>query len=193
MQDDFLTRQTILDGSCSPGVWVGNKHGPNRLSSYIEIHDTVMRSLFDEGCVESESLEFTSGADGWIILDGEIVLRGRLLKVKVTKGLEVRDNGQDDPMVQTRYYSYNVSIVGGSNVFRYCSPHKDPGPEHHDVHHRHQYDPFGPNPYQNTVSTVEEDTWPLLSEVIREADEWYWANQEEINAMFGQPFVDGSN
>ncbi len=123
-------------------------HGPNRLLSYLEIHNTVTRRFVDGGLVEDDGLEFVSGANGQYVFDGYVILRDRRLKITVAKVLETVDASDPrNPMVQTIAYSYNVSIIGHGNVFRYCSPHdvNDDPIDHHKQHHRHEYDPFGPD------------------------------------------------
>lgn len=160
------------------------RHGPNRLQSYLDIHTTVMAQMLYAGQVEEDGLELPNGASGALVFDGELLLRDRRLKVTVTKVLEVLDDTDpSNPLVQTSMYSYNVSLVGYGNVFRYCSPHEDgSGIPHHEHHHRHQYDPFGAEPDSYEVSFGGDD-WPTLQEVISEADEWYLSNQDRVLAL----------
>lgn len=143
-----------------------------------------MAKMLYSGQVEEDSLELPNGASGELVITGELLLRDRALKVTVTKVLEVLDDSDpSDPEIQTSSYSYNVSVVGHGNVFRYCSPHEDgSGIPHHLEHHRHQYDPFGPNPGTSTVVHGGDD-WPTLQEVIQEADEWYLENMDNVIAL----------
>lgn len=155
------------------------RHGPNRLQRYLEIHTTVMAKMLYSGLVVEDGLELPNGADGELVIVGDLLLRDRVLKVTVVKSLQVlEETDPSNPDVQTSSYSYNVSLVGHGNVFRYCSPHSD----HNEYHHRHQYDPFGSHPEANTVTDCGDD-WPTLSEVIEEAEEWYWANKGDIEAL----------
>jgi len=55
--------------------------------------------------------------------------------------------------------------------------------KHHQQHHRHQYDPFGPTPDVYNVRLITNGDWPVLSEVIQEADGWYWDNVETLGAL----------
>lgn len=160
------------------------RHGPNRLQNYLRVHGNVMGQMIYNGEVDEDALELPNGASGELLIDGEIWLRDRVLKVTVTKTLEVLDDSEPgNPVVQTSSYSYNVSIVGHGNLFRYCSPHEDGmGIPHHAHHHRHQYDPFGPNPDHSEVEIRGED-WPTLQEVIVEADEWYLKNQDNLRVL----------
>ena len=47
------------------------KHGPNRFSSYQQIHTTVMQQLVREGFVLSDELQFRDMGYGAIVLEGE--------------------------------------------------------------------------------------------------------------------------
>lgn len=136
------------------------------------------------GIVEEDGVAFEPGADGHFYFAGEILLRSGKLKLTVAKALEIVDaTDPGDPWVQTTSYSYNVSIVGFGNIFRYCSPHDGDGPEHHQQHHRHQYDPFSSTPEVYNVRLITDGDWPVLSEVIQEADGWYWDNVENLEAL----------
>ena len=160
------------------------RHGPNRLGNYLQIHQTVLEHKKVLGAVDEDSyLEEDDSHSGRFLFDGELYLRERALKLTVTKALKFLDEHPADPLVQTEWYSYNVSIVGHGNVFRYCSPHEDDGAPHHEHHHRHQYDPFGPNSRDNEVTIIDGGDWPLLSEVIEEADEWFLANRDRVLAL----------
>lgn len=179
-----MTLRTSPGGRSLLVVSVANRHGPIRLNKYIEIHETIMDRFCAEGVVESQTLEFVPGADGHLTLEGCIHLVGKVLRIDVAKSLEVTSNASGEVLVQTRAYSYNVLISGVGNVFRYCSPHEnDPGPVHHDHHHRHQYDPFGSDPKSNEATPRYDGDWPLLGEVIREAVDWYWENKDHIEAL----------
>jgi hypothetical protein len=162
------------------------RHGPNRLLSYQEIHETVIGQFLYSGVVEEDRLEWLPGADGVFLLEGELLLRERRIKVTVTKLLEVVDGHvPSNPLIQTSAYSYNVSIVGHGNIFRYCSPHDIGGAEHHFQHHRHQYAPFSADVDTPTVGLIEDGDWPTLGEVIQEAEEWYWENLNDLDALHG--------
>ncbi len=159
------------------------RHGPIRLQRYLEIHETVLGHLEYRGLLVEESLQLLPGALGQLQIVGDVVLRDRVLRLRVVKGLEMLDE-DDDPCVQTSFYSYNVHLPGRGNVFRYDSPHDgaDDNHQHHQQHHRHQYDPFSADPKLYTVTLIEGGDWPLLAEVIEEADEWYWANRVRLLA-----------
>lgn len=162
------------------------RHGPNRLLDYLTTHETVVRRFEDDGLVEEDGLEFVPAAEGRYLFQGYILLRDRRLKVTVTKLLETVGSGNpDDPMVQTVAYSYNVSIIGHGNVFRYCSPHdeNDDPIDHHRQHHRHQYDPLGSDRLRSTVSLITDGDWPTLGQVVQEADAWYLENIQRLDQI----------
>lgn len=137
-----------------------------------------------QGAVSEDALMAEPGGDGKFYFDGVLYLRAHALNLTVFKILEMLDDSQD-PCVQTIRYSYNVSIVGHGNVFRYCSPHDDDTEPHHRYHHRHEYDPFGSAPQRYTVAWPHHPDWPLLGEVIDEADRWYWDNRDALDALAG--------
>ena len=134
-----------------------------------------------KGFVDEDRVTYGFGANGLFFFNGEIFLRARTLRVDVSKSLEVGEGA--DPLVQTINYSYNVSIAGRRNVFRYCSPHDPDGTDHHVQHHRHQYDPFGPDPSRETIRLITDGDWPVLGQVIEEAESWYWDNHDHLEAL----------
>jgi hypothetical protein len=144
-----------------------DKHGPNRLNRYLEIHETFMAGFRAEGFVESYDLPFDEYGGGTIICDGRIECG--CLYIDVTKMLSVLDDEGASSLVQTQSYSYNVVLRGVGNVFRYCSSHAtELAPEHNPWDHRHHFDVFA----GDKDGTVAQCAWPALSEVIREAQEW---------------------
>ncbi len=145
-----------------------------------------MGHLIYKGMVTEDRLEFLPGGNGLFIMRGELILRDRVLKLDVIKILETVSHNGQEPRVQTRMYTYNLSILDrGGSIFRYDSPH-DGGEKkhpHHPFHHRHQYDPFSATPKVYTVTYDEHATtpdWPLLSDVVEEADAWYWENYDRL-------------
>ena len=150
------------------------KHGPNRLASYIEIHETVMAQLRRGGFVLSDRLRFTALRDA-IVIAGTISCRGGI-GVDVKKRLAVLDGEGADAFVQTVYYKYNVALEDEGNIVRYDSPHRT----HRRFHHVHRYDVLEGDT-DGVVERVPEDDWPTLGEVIREAEAWYYDHYDELN------------
>ncbi|NTW52991.1 MAG: hypothetical protein HGB22_10460 [Chlorobiaceae bacterium] len=92
-----------------------------------------------------------------ILITGTIECSGGL-KVEVQKRLDILDQEDRNPLVQTVSYSYNVFLTGVGNVFRYDSPHKD----HNQQHHVHRYDVLNAG---NTVAVTyigDEENIPTL-------------------------------
>lgn len=155
----------------------GRKHGAIQLSRYVQIHNNAMDRFLRGNFVLSEGLEFYP-ADGSIVIEGTIFCIDGL-EIQVKKRLLLVGGSDDDPLVRTEYYIYNLHIPGQGPVFRYNSPHGD----HNMCHHAHRYDIFE----GDTAGTVEQDfnddAWPTLSEVIVEAEGWYYANVARLKEM----------
>ena len=153
---------------------MAGKHGPNRLSSYVEIHDTVMMHLHRAGFVLSNDLVFTPLHNS-ILLEGKVECLGGLV-VDVRKILNILGGEGAEALVQTAHYSYNVSLRGVGNVFRYDGPHVT----HNRQHHVHRYDVLSGD-HDGVVHFFEshEDV-PTLGEVIDEAVNWYFQHFEEL-------------
>lgn len=137
-------------------------HGPIRLSSYLEIHTTVINRFVAQGFVVEDGLEIDDLGNGSIYISGLIRCAGGVT-ITVDKYLSIIDPGPP-AFVQTVDYSYNASLDGVGNIFRYCSPH----PDHNTFHHRHTYDVFSGDQFGN----VSESGWPTLGEVIEELRCW---------------------
>lgn len=126
------------------------KHGPNRLRSYIETHETVMAQMRRGGFVLSDNLVF-SVARNTILIVGEITCRGSI-GVDVKKRLAVLDGEGANAPVQTVYYKYNVALGGHGTIFRYDSPHRT----HRRFHHVHRYDVLSGDT-EGSIERVPED------------------------------------
>jgi hypothetical protein len=101
------------------------------------------------------------------------------LRLQVRKEIRVWEEA-GVPMAQTESYSYNAYLPGGSNIFRYDSPH----PTHNQEHHVHRYNPFGAEPLRNRLIFLpNEADRPTLGEVISELAAWYWENYESIASI----------
>ena len=68
------------------------KHGLNRLSAYLQIHETVMERQLRNGFVLSDELVFTPVHNG-ILLEGDVLCQGpiRLQVRKIIRILEGED------------------------------------------------------------------------------------------------------
>ncbi len=142
----------------SPG-----KHGPNRLASYIETHNTHMQQVLRGGFVLSEDLGFDP-LEGFLILSGRIKCEGGIY-ISVWKRIALLSNAGASSAVQTAAYSYNVAVAGMGNVFRYDSPH----PDHNRDHHVHRFDVLNGDKDGKVEFIFNEENIPTLREVIEEA------------------------
>ncbi len=154
-----------------------SKHSAARLSTYLSVHETVLHQFISDGFIGRESLTIEPSA-GRLRIRGEVGCSGRIL-VYVDKILEIVDDATD-PLVQTINYTYNVSLQGGGNLFRYDSPHED----HNQDHHKHVFD-------RETFEEIAEspllhglDGWPTLGEVVQEAARFYWENFQALSSEY---------
>lgn len=116
------------------------KHAPARFSHYARAHLQDLEQLTRSGFIQPDhGAEFTA-VPGGFLLDatfdreaGIIVHARKLARI-------VSDAEGDDPVVETAWYSYNVSLRGVGNIVRYDSPFFPDLQGHHATHHVHRYD-----------------------------------------------------
>lgn len=101
------------------------------------------------------------------------------IEIQVRKLVAFLDDG-DDPLVQTEWYSYNVTLRGVGNIFRYDSPFLPDRGGHHAHDHVHLYDAFAGDREGTIEPIYNKDDVPTLGEVIDRARDWYWQNVEEL-------------
>lgn len=155
----------------------GAKHGPNRLSKYLDIHNTVMQQFIDEGFVLADELILSDLGDGQFLLEGCIRCQAQL-RIDVSKRLSIAGHRNGELLVQTTGYSYSAILGGHGSVFRYDSPHAD----HNQYHHVHRYGILDGDVH-GIVSPVPTDDWPTLGQVMRELGDWYHANITRVRAI----------
>ncbi|MBL9090209.1 MAG: hypothetical protein JNL96_03240 [Planctomycetaceae bacterium] len=155
---------------------VDPRHGPNRSGSCFAIHKTILSQARATGFVCGDAIEFTD-FDTFFTIEGEIGCLGEIV-ISVSKILEVVSISEDNQrLVQTSSYSYNVLIRGGHNIFRYDNNHPEsPHPGHHTIHHKHEFDWQTGDEFNCSPRCIGHD-WPHLGEVIAEASDWYYANR----------------
>ncbi|MDX1530145.1 MAG: hypothetical protein R3362_01335 [Rhodothermales bacterium] len=141
------------------------KHGPNRLSSYIETHETVMGHLRRGGLVTGDEAALVYTA-----LFNAVGIKGRIqcpgpVHVDVVKRLAILSGAGANAVVQTAFYSNNAVLVSVGNVFRYDSPHRT----HNRFHHKHEYDVLQGDHEGRIVRIDDEEVRPTLGEVVEEA------------------------
>lgn len=155
----------------SPG-----KHGPNRLASYVEVHETQMQQVLRNGFVLSEDLSFEP-LPGAVLLSGRIQCQGGIY-IDVSKQIELLTNEGASSTVQTKAYRYNVALAGRSNIFRYDSAH----PDHNQEDHVHRYDIISGKQVEPAEMIYDRERVPTLREVIDEAEEWYYEHQDQLSS-----------
>ncbi len=146
------------------------KHSPTRSTTYFETHARCMDKLKASGVVVFDGLELIQLDDGRLQMEGVVHCRGNLI-LSVYKVLRLERSGEI-LTVQTVRYSYNLSLAGQGNIFRYDNAHIHPG--HSSEHHLHRFNP----PDKEIIGSPFEigEDWPTLTEVIQEADQYFWEN-----------------
>ncbi len=150
------------------------KHGANKLSSYFQIHQSILNRLVTEGFVGGHDtiVEVYEGflrVQGWIACKGRIVITFDKLMMSVGE----RDG---DTLIQTEMYAYNALLQGKHNILRYDNQHPDAMHDGHcDPHHKHVFD-FSTGDELTSPQWIGEAEWPTLSAVIEELREWHAAN-----------------
>jgi len=159
-----------------------DRHGPNRFSSYQEIHRTVLDQFKSRDFIGTETLEFTPFPNGFL-LKGEISCLGEIV-IAVEKFLDIHDllpQPIDDFVVQTTWYSYNAFVRNHSNILRYDNQDGDDlRPGHADAHHKHSFDWLTGKEEPGSPFWVGSEGWLTLGEVIQEVEDWYWANRKDL-------------
>ena len=158
------------------------KHGPNRFSSYQQIHTTVMQQLVREGFVLSDELQFRDMGYGTIVLEGKIPCAGGIT-VSVRKVLKLRIASGRETEVQTTEYSYNAVLDGVGTILRYDSPHQS----HNKYHHVHRHLVFEHDHEGKVEEIHKEEDRPTLGEVLSELRDWYYENIDAITAIERRP------
>lgn len=157
------------------------KHAATRFDTYVEAHEGNMEKLRGSEFVAADTLFFEElpGTAG-IFLSGEVACKGGVV-VSVEKFLGVLEGDGPAALVQTEWYSYNVFVRGWHNVLRYDNQHPQHlYPGHQDPHHKHVFDWRSGEERKDSPTWIGAEEWPTLSEVIREAEVWYWGNRGDL-------------
>lgn len=154
---------------------MGKKHGPNKLSNYVETHDTVMQQFVSRGFVLSNELSFSPYGQGLFVMTGDVRCLGRIT-LRVAKVVAVVGGEPRNPLVQTVAYSYNAFVEGVGNIVRYDSPHSV---EHRPTHHVHRYDVLRGD-VEGSLDDVADDAWPTIGDVLTELEEFYYDNFDRL-------------
>ncbi len=149
---------------------VADPHGPNKLTDYIQIHETVMQRFLADGFVIRDGTGLFAYGAGLFLLDGLIECLGGIL-LEVRKVLRHMDGRGASMRVQTVLYSYNALLPGRGCILRYDSPH-----EHRPTHHVHRYDVLN----GDKIGRIEPCAWPHLGDVVEELRTWYYDNFDKL-------------
>jgi hypothetical protein len=151
------------------------KHSPNKLSSYLDIHETVMQKYLDDGFVLSNALSLEDLKD-LVIMSGTIRCLGGI-SIDVFKSIKLLNRDGANTLVVRDTYSYNVYLKNAGNIFRYCSPHE----EHNKGHHVHRYNVLSGDK-KGSLDFIDEDNTPTLGQVIEESRRWYYDNYSSLES-----------
>lgn len=126
-------------------------HGPNRISNYINTHETITEQFVSRGFIALNELVIEAYGNQHLTITGSLHCLGGII-IDVAKILQIVDEQGGEARVKTVWYRYHAKIQGVGNVLRYDSPHA-----HRNFDHVHRFDVFG-----DGSETVEESNWPHL-------------------------------
>jgi hypothetical protein len=152
---------------------MGDRHGPNKLTKYIRVHEAHMQSRIASGFVVHDGVEFAAFGKGYYILVGPVVCVGEIV-LEVKKILAVVDGKGADERVETVWYSYNAKLAGRGNILRY-----DSAAGHRPSDHVHRFDVLNGDD-EGSVEDIPPREWPTIGKVLDELEEWYRANFERL-------------
>ena len=118
--------------------------------------------------------------NGEIAIEGELECVGEFA-IDVLKTLRILSGSGPTARVQTDSYSYNASLRGIGNVFRYDSPHP-----HYPHHHVHRYDVLNGDTRGTVTAIEEEENRPTLGQVIDELRDWYYDHFDAVEASLAK-------
>ena len=149
------------------------RFAPRRLDQYVNGLDHQLAQATRSGFLLSDCLRIRTEPDGARLL-GVIDCEGEI-RIEIEEKLRSRRGwfgSSANPRVQLVFYRYNAVLLNRGTIFRYNSPHRD----HRAFHHVHRFDVLGTG--NETVTEVREEDVPSLWQILREAEDWYWAHLE---------------
>lgn len=174
----------------------GNAHAPNTFKDNWDIMASALRKYESNGFIQNHDLKATNPDPQLksFKIEGQInCINGIIIEIDKELGV-IRDlHKAEYAVVQTVSYSYHVRLTHpkdpdkSRNLFRYDGH----GVRHHechpDKHHCHEYDDNGKEIKGQGKCTcgkcptfVGAASWPHISDVVDEAQDWYFAHYNEL-------------
>lgn len=152
---------------------------PGRLRRYLADIDQHIAHAARSNFYAWDHLDYFTRPDG-ILIKGVIGCAGGI-RIEVEEHLRILHEPpwlrrRGNPLIQLSFYRYNAVLLNRGTIFRYNSPHED----HRTFHHVHRFDVLGSG--AETVDLVSERDVPSLREVLKEAEDWHWANLNRDDA-----------
>jgi hypothetical protein len=151
---------------------------PQPVSLYLARREREIAQALRSGFLRSPGGLRTVTRDYGLQTVGELDCLGGI-RIEVEEILERRINWfskQPFGHVALANYRYNARLPGRGHgkgmIFRYNSPHKS----HNRFHHVHRYDTLGTGDELRPPIPVPQDEVPTLRQVLKEAEEWYYAH-----------------
>jgi hypothetical protein len=138
-----------------------------------------MQHCLRQGFVGGSALEVRKFREHFL-MEGEIGCLGEIV-IGVQKVIEIVGWVNNEPMVQTSMYAYNVSVRGMHTIFRYDTQHPDRlYAGHADPHHKHDFNWKTGDPLPESPIWTGALMWPTLGDVIWEARDWHAEHFSEL-------------
>lgn len=126
-----------------------------------------MRDFIHGGFVVRDGVTFGEPKGGYITVQGQVQCLGGI-NIDVDKKLRIIGGTGGNTRVKTSEYSYNLSVSGRGNRFRYDSAHN-----HRMHHHVHRFDSEGRETGLYDIYDVNDV--PTLGDVIEEAWNYFYS------------------
>ena len=140
------------------------RHGWNSLEDYLYQYHRRLEDYF--GFIEDYtfSAELVFEYERNIVSINMEIFCTNKTKITVVKTAAVKLQG-NKLLAKTEDYSYNASIPGEGNVFRYDNAHIHNG--HKTKHHKHTFQIPGIED-NNSPIPIDDDKWPHLHQIVEE-------------------------
>ena len=163
----------------------------------IDILDRTLDNFINNGFIEANTLN-TKPAHKSLSVKGELPCLGGIV-ILVNEFWGISEDDISSPFIVIKDYTYNVSLRGHGEIFRYDNVH--PHSCHNDSHHKHEFDVWGK--INSSMPDIELKTcicrkcpkwigeccYPNLNEILQEAFCWYWDsdNHNKLTKPYNYP------